>query len=221
MRVQYVVRALRSFEVGVVDERFAPYRKRQNNRAIAPLGCDGIEQPDKLRRHHVIQAFAVIGNERVPINEPADSFRNSIGDASDYHPAVAVADKDNFFEVVLVKIIGYRINGFVQADRLRVSGSVSFYGGRVGIVASRVDKVGYRLKFFSCVPCSMDDHISTHGDLPVDIYGKPDFLVRSDDADHQWRRVPPSRHSPDSGWRLSALGRVGQNKSRSQMAAPL
>jgi len=40
-----------------------------------------------------------------------------------------VADKDNFFEIVLVKIIDDRTNGFVQADRLRVSGSVPFMVG--------------------------------------------------------------------------------------------
>ena len=76
MRIENVVCAFRGFQVGIVDERLAPNRKRQHHGAISALRGDEVEQTDIVRRHHVVQTFAVVRNKRIPVDEPADSVLN-------------------------------------------------------------------------------------------------------------------------------------------------
>src|SRR5262245_26183783 len=105
MRVQNIVRTSRSVEVGVVDERFPPDWKRQHDGTVAPLGRDGIEQGGVLRWSHVVDAFAIIRDKGVPVDEAADTLWGSVGDPGDDHAAIAVANENDVLEVLLGHII--------------------------------------------------------------------------------------------------------------------
>src|SRR5215831_11242611 len=101
MWIQGVVSTLRRVEVRIVDERLPPDWKRQDDGAVATTGCNRIKQLAILRRHHVVDAFPVIGDKGVPIDEAPDAVRDSIGDPGNDHAAVAVADEDGVRNVIL------------------------------------------------------------------------------------------------------------------------
>src|SRR6476620_1887545 len=105
MRVENIVRALCSFQVGVVDKCFPPDRKRQHYRAVSALCSDGVEQADIVWWHHVVQTFAIVGDKGVPVDETADSIGNSIGHTCNNHPTVTMAEEDNVLEIILVKVV--------------------------------------------------------------------------------------------------------------------
>src|SRR6516165_5158756 len=98
--VQQLARSLSGIQISVIDERFPPDWKRQHDRAVAPLGCNRIKQRNVLRREHVVHAFAVVRNKRVPVNEATNAIGPPIGYTSDDHAAVAVADENDVVEII-------------------------------------------------------------------------------------------------------------------------
>jgi hypothetical protein len=127
MRVQDRVCALRGRKVGIVDEGFAPNRKRQDDGAITPLGSYLFEQPDLIGWRHVGDAFTVMGYESIPINQASYALRSliMISDARDHHAAIAVPHKDNVTEIISDQVIGYLSYCLRQSDSFRIAGAIA------------------------------------------------------------------------------------------------
>src|SRR5262249_18944649 len=149
-------------KIGIVDERFPPDRKWEDDRAVAPLGSDGVEQFGVLRWHHIDDAFAVVGDERVPVDETPDPVLDSIGNASDNHAAVAVADEDNLPKAILDQVIDDRLCSLGEPDGPRISRTITLDRGGEGLVTSRPDQCCDWLQLLSRVPCAVNEDISRH-----------------------------------------------------------
>jgi len=115
MGVQHVVRTLCGAEVDVVDECFPPDLKGQDDATVAAFGRNGSEQFDMLLRQHIIDAFTVIRDERVPVDQAAYVLWNSIGDPSDDHAAITVANEDNILEITRGQKVDDRLDSLVQS----------------------------------------------------------------------------------------------------------
>ncbi len=158
MRIEAIVGALRQREIAVIDECLAPDRERQHHRAVAALGMDRIEHADIVRRHHVVEAFAIVRHERIPVDQPADPLGHPVGDPGDDHAAIAVPGQDDVTEVVLDEIIDDRLDGLRKTGRLGVARPVALDGGGQHLVAGRSDRRRRRLEFRAGVPGAMNKH---------------------------------------------------------------
>jgi len=132
---------------------------------IRTLGGNLIKQRDIRWRHHVVKAFAVIGNERVPVDQAADAVGDAVGDAGDDHAAIAVADEDNVFQIILDQIIGNGFDGLGEAAGFLVARFVAGDGRGVNLMTGRADRGRGRFELFAGVPGTVNKHVGRHVNL--------------------------------------------------------
>src|SRR5215831_14827624 len=94
MRVQCIECTLCRLDICIIDKGLPPDWKRQNDGVVASFNRNSLEKLDILRWQHVVEAFAIVWHEGVPVYEAPDAAWNSVGDAGDDHAAIAMADKD-------------------------------------------------------------------------------------------------------------------------------
>src|SRR5262249_40766450 len=129
------------------------------------------------------------GNERVPVDEPADALRDAVGDPRDDHAAIAVADQDDVLEIVLDQIVDDGLDGLGQPGGPGIAWAIAPDGGRERGVTGRLDPGRHGSELRAGVPRAVNEHIRTHHDLLADSMRQP----RRANGD---RRCRPTSNAP-------------------------
>jgi hypothetical protein len=135
-----------------------------------PFGGTGAEKRDVLWCQHVVNAFPVIGDEGIPINESAYAVRQPVSNRGYDHATVTVPNEDNVLKFVLVEKLNDRFNRLGQSDVLHIAWTIAFHRGCMHDVARRSDRFGYGFELVTCMPRPVYEHIGTHVELPPDSY---------------------------------------------------
>src|SRR5262249_9396054 len=140
----------------------SPDWKWKDHASVPPLRRNRMEKLDMLLWHHISDALAVIGNEGVPINKPANTVWHSVSKPGNDHAAITVANKYDFSKVVLQQMLDNRLDGFSQSDSLRVAHAVTHSRRCEHLVARDPYRLRYGFEFLSGVPRSVNQDINAH-----------------------------------------------------------